>query len=52
MDHDPSETDRGGTFRPDGGPGPTTEDDRSYRVLDPGDGHDKGELSLCVGEAA
>ena len=24
----------------------------SDRVLDPGDSHDKGELSLCVGEAA
>ncbi len=24
----------------------------SDRVLDPGDTHDKGELSLCVGEAA
>jgi hypothetical protein len=23
----------------------------SDRVLDPGDTHDKGELSLCVGEA-
>jgi hypothetical protein len=22
------------------------------RVLDPGDSHDKGEQSLCVGEAA
>jgi len=22
------------------------------RILDPGDAHDKGELSLCVGEAA
>jgi hypothetical protein len=24
----------------------------SDRALDPGDSHDKGELSLCVGEAA
>jgi len=24
----------------------------SDRVLDPGDSHDKGEASLCVGEAA
>jgi hypothetical protein len=24
----------------------------SDRVLDPGDSHDKGELSLCVGDAA
>ncbi len=24
----------------------------SDRVLDPGDSHDKGEQSLCVGEAA
>ena len=24
----------------------------SDRVLDPGDSHDKGERSLCVGEAA
>jgi len=24
----------------------------SARVLDPGDSHDKGERSLCVGEAA
>jgi hypothetical protein len=24
----------------------------SDRALDPGDTHDKGELSLCVGEAA
>ena len=24
----------------------------SDRVLDPGDSHDKGESSLCVGEAA
>jgi hypothetical protein len=24
----------------------------SDRILDPGDSHDKGEASLCVGEAA
>ena len=24
----------------------------SERILDPGDSHDKGEASLCVGEAA
>jgi hypothetical protein len=28
------------------------EDWSSDRVLDPGDSHDKGEQSLCVGEAA
>jgi hypothetical protein len=32
---------------------PAKADDRaSDRTLDPGDSHDKGERSLCVGEAA
>ncbi len=31
---------------------PATDEWSSDRVVDPGDSHDKGEPSLCVGEAA
>ena len=31
---------------------PLTAAEWSHHVVDPGDSHDKGEVSLCVGEAA
>ncbi|HEY7917857.1 MAG TPA: hypothetical protein VIC86_12855 [Acidimicrobiales bacterium] len=55
-DHDDLRTkhDHGHTPADRADPSPTAgaTERSSDRVLDPGDSHDKGERSLCVGEAA
>ncbi len=60
LQHDDSD-ESGGDTSPVTGPSPSgrrqavsarAEDWASDRMLDPGDTHDKGEPSLCVGEAA
>jgi hypothetical protein len=64
-DHRPSGPSDSPTVRPGSSPEHTRPDgtasvpttgatgqERSDRAVDPGDSHDKGALSLCVGEAA